>query len=312
MAAPASPPRPVAALTGATGFLGAHLARALDAAGFAVRVLAGRAPSAPGWGAAQPQIVAGDLSDADALRSLVTGTAAIVHCAGAIKAASLDEFMAVNRDGALRLAQVAREAAPNAAFILVSSLAARSPELSAYAASKRAGEDAVAAVLGPRAVIVRPPAIYGPGDRETLTIFRAAASSPALPVLSADARLALIHVEDAAAAIAALANRPAAGVWALADSRPEGYGWREILGAAAAAVGKRPLLIPIPGGLVTALARTGISVGLLSKEKAGEILHKDWAIRPSDLPPGGPAPGWSLAAGFAATVNWYRQAGWMR
>ena len=304
--------RPLVALTGATGFLGAHLVRALAAAGFHVRVLARREPSPPGWGDVRPDVIAGQLGDSAALRRLVEGADAVVHCAGAIKAPDLDGFMRVNRDGAAGLAEAVRAHAPGAGFVLVSSLAARSPGLSAYAASKRAGEDAVAAILGESVSIVRPPAIYGPGDRETLTIFKAAAASPVLPILSAEARLALIHVEDAAHAIASVAARPAPGVWALSDSRPEGYGWREILAAAATAVGRRPALIPMPGRLLPGLAGAGIALGLLSREKAGEILHKDWAIRPSDLPPGTPPPVWSLTEGFAAAVNWYRLAGWMR
>jgi nucleoside-diphosphate-sugar epimerase len=302
-------PRPVAALTGATGFLGAHLVRALSDAGFSVRVLARREPSPPGWGEVQPHIVAGDLSDPAALAKLVEGAAVVVHAAGAIKAADLTGFMAVNRDGTERLA---RACPSDAAFILVSSLAARSPELSAYAASKRAGEIVAIDVLGERVTIVRPPAIYGPGDRETLAIFDAAAKSPILPVLSADARMALIHVEDAARAIAALAAAPAPGVWALADSRTEGYGWREILGAAAAAVGRSPALVPVPAWILPGLARIGNAAGLLSAEKAGEVLHKDWAIRPADRPPGAPETRWGLTDGFAATVNWYREAGWLR
>jgi nucleoside-diphosphate-sugar epimerase len=304
--------RPIAALTGATGFLGAHLVRALDAAGFSVRVLARREPSAPGWGTVEPEIVGGDLSHQHALERLVEGAQAVVHAAGAIKARDLAGFMGVNRDGAARLAAATRTAAPEAAFVLVSSLAARSPALSAYAASKRAGEAAVTEILGERATIVRPPAIYGPGDRETLSIFRAAAASPVLPILSDEARLALIHVEDAARAIAALAGEPVPGVWALADARPEGYGWREILGAAATATGRKPTLAPIPAWALPVLTRLGTATGLMSADKAGEILHKDWAVAPSELLSGGAAPRWTLDAGFAATVNWYRQAGWLR
>ena len=304
--------RPLAALTGATGFLGAHLVQALDAAGFRVRVLTRRQPSPPGWGAVEPEVVAGDLADAASLEKLVGGAAVIIHAAGAIKARDLAGFMTINRDGTARLAAVCRRRAPDAAFILVSSLAARSPELSAYAASKRAGEDAAAQVLGQPFTVIRPPAIYGPGDRETLSVFRAAASSPVLPVLSDDARVALIHVGDAAAAIAALAARPTPGVWALADMRPEGYGWREILTAAARATGRRPALILLPAWLPPTLTQAAVAVGLMTREKAGEILHKDWAILPSELPPDRPPARWTLEAGFAATVNWYREAGWLR
>ncbi|HTK35811.1 MAG TPA: NAD(P)-dependent oxidoreductase [Caulobacteraceae bacterium] len=303
--------RPIAALTGATGFLGAHLVQALDAAGFSVRVLARREPSPPGWGEVRPEVIPGDLSDPDALARLVEGAKAVVHAAGAIKADDLAGFMRVNRDGTVDLARACRVGAPEAPFVLVSSLAARQPELSAYAASKRAGETVAVELLGERATVIRPPAIYGPGDRETLAIFRAAATSPLLPVLSADARMALVHVEDAARTVAALALAPAPGVWALADSRPEGYGWREILAAAAAAVGRGPALVPVPAWALPGLARIGVAAGLLSREKVGEILHKDWAIRPEDLAPGAPPVRWSLDEGFAATADWYRRAGWL-
>ena len=313
-----SEPRPVAALTGASGFLGAHLVRALDAAGFAVRVLARRAPSAPGWGEVEPEVVAGDLSDGAALSRLVCGAAVVVHAAGAIKAPDLAGFMAVNRDGTARLAEAMAELAPDAHMVLVSSLAAREPQLSAYAASKHAGEEAALAVLGARVSVARPPAIYGPGDRETFALFQAASALPALPVLSETARLALIHVEDAAAAVAAMARAPTPGTWSLADAKA-GYGWREIMGEAARAVGRRPRLVHAPRWLLPAAVRVGGLVGAvsgrppsLSADKAAEILHENWSVLDEERAPGRPRPSWGLAEGFADTVSWYRQAGWMR
>ena len=301
--------RPLAAVTGATGFLGAHLVRALHQAGFAVRALARRDPSAPGWGDEAPEVIPGTLDDEAALARLVDGAEVVVHAAGAIKAANRQAFMAVNRDGTARLAGLAG----GARFLLVSSLAARHPEVSAYAASKRAGEDAAAGLIAPeRLTIVRPPAIYGPGDRETLAIFKAAAASPFLPVLSGDARLALVHVEDAAAAVAGLAQAGAPGVWALADERPAGYGWREILAAAAEAVGRRPALPDTPAWLLPSLCRLGAAAGLVSPAKVGELLHKDWSVAHDELAPDIPAPRFGLKEGFASSVAWYRQAGWLR
>jgi nucleoside-diphosphate-sugar epimerase len=312
--------RPLAAVTGSTGFLGVHLVRALREAGFQVRALARREPAAPGWGAAEPEVVAGDLSDAASLERLVDGAAVVVHVAGAIRAPDLEAFMAVNRDGSARLADATLARAPDARFVAVSSLAAREPAVSAYGASKRAGEEAAAERIAPaRLTVVRPPAIYGPGDRETLTIFQAAASSPILPVLSPRARLALIHVEDAAAAIAALAARPAPGVFALADGRPAGYGWREIVSAAAAAVGRRPVLAPVPGAALPLLAQAGSFLArmngkapLISADKVGELMHPDWAVSATELPPERPQPRYGLESGFGATVSWYRDAGWLR
>jgi nucleoside-diphosphate-sugar epimerase len=309
--------RPIAALTGATGFLGAHLVRALDEAGFQVRVLARRAPSPPGWGEVQPQIVPGDLSDAAALRSLTDGAEVVVHCAGAIRAEDLAGFMAVNRDGTARLA----ETAGDSRFLLVSSLAARAPEISAYAASKRAAESVAAEIVDSgRLTVVRPPAIYGPGDRETLTLFLAAARSPVLPRLSAKARMSLMHVEDAAAHIAALAQRPPTGaVYTLADDRPEGYGWDEVIEFLRKSVGKRPLAVPFPPGALGALTALSGLVSrmnglppMLSADKARELSHLDRAVRRHELAPNLPPARYGLEAGFASTASWYRHAGWLR
>lgn len=314
----ASPP--LAALTGATGFLGVHLVRALAAEGFRVRALARREPSAPGWGEAAPEIVRGDLFDTDALDRLVAGASVVIHAAGAIKAADLAGFMAVNRDGSAHVAAAIRRAGSDAHLVAVSSLAAREPSISAYAASKRAGESAALEVLGQgRVTVARPPAIYGPGDRETLTLFRAALASPVLPVLSSRARVALVHVEDAAAQIAALAGRPTGGVHAQADGRPEGYAWREIFQAAGRAVGRRPIPTPLPAGLLPLVvgaagfvARMNGRPSPVSADKLGELLHPDWAVDSAELDPNRPPPRFDIDSGFAHAVAWYRGAGWMR
>ena len=309
----------LAALTGATGFMGSHLVGALQAQGFDVRVLARREPSPPGWTGPRPEVVAGDLSDVAALERLVEGAAVVVHCAAAIKAPDLAGFMAVNRDGTTRLAEAAARRAPGAHVLVGSSLAARAPEVSSYAASKRAGESAAAAVIpSERLTIVRPPAIYGPGDRETLTLFQAAALSPVLPLLSGSARMSLMHVADAAAHTAALAARRSGGTWTLADERPEGYGWREILLGLGAAVGRRPLLVPVSPGVLTLAAGAGDALSrvtgrppLLSPDKVRELLQADWAVTRTEMADGLPAPKFNLEAGFASAAAWYRAAGWL-
>ena len=91
----------------------------------------------------------GDLLDVDSLARLQAGADAAINCAGLIKARDLGAFLAVNRDGAVRFAQ-----ASTARQVLVSSLAAREPQLSDYAASKRAGEEAALAVAGGRLAVI--------------------------------------------------------------------------------------------------------------------------------------------------------------
>lgn len=306
---------PLAAVTGATGFLGRQIVRALHRDGWRVRVLARRDPIDPLWRDLVPEVVLGDLSSPAALARLCAGADTVIHNAGLVKARSRAEFDAVNVEGALKVAEAAAAARH---VVLVSSLAAREPQLSDYAASKRVGEAAMAQVLGPRLSVARPPAIYGPGDRELLPVFQAAARSPLLPRLDASARLAMIHVEDAAAQIAALARGDGGRIVALSDSRPDGYGWDELMATAAAACGRNPLRIAVPGGVLLALGITNGFASLLGVTpmltlgKARELLHPDWTVTPQERLVGAPDAKYDLLSGFSQTVAWYRSAAWMK
>jgi nucleoside-diphosphate-sugar epimerase len=148
---------------------------------------------------------------------------------------------------------------------------------------------------------------------ETLGLFKVAQVSPWLPVLDPRARLALVHVEDAARQILdlTLAWRP--GTFALSDSRYDGYSWRELMTAAAAAVGKKPRLQRIPDGLITAAAHLsgGLSFAIrknsiFTSGKAREMLHLDWSLSPTEIVPGAIAPRYGIDSGFTQSVCWYR------
>jgi len=305
-------PSRVVAITGATGFLGRHLVRTMADGGWTVRILARRDIIAQEWAGLEPELIVGDLASTAGLDRLCTGADVVIHAAGLIKAKSRDEFDRVNVLGARAVASAAQRA--GARVMLVSSLAARSPALSDYAASKRGGEDAVRAIVGSHLTVVRPPAIYGPGDMETLDLFRLAQTSPWLPVLDARARMALIHVEDAAAQIADLARHWRPGTFALSDARSEGYGWDEVMQAAGRAVGRQPRLIRVPDGLITAIARlsqtwsrvTG-TVSIFTPGKAREILHRNWSLSEAECVPGALATRYQIDAGFSHSVSWYRK-----
>lgn len=268
-------------------------------------------------------MILGDLDDSAALAALTAGTDVVIHAAGLIKALDRAAFFAINEGGAARVAQ-AVAASPGARMIQISSLAAREPSLSDYAASKRAGEAAAKAVLGERLMVLRPPAIYGPGDRETLGLFQLAGGSPAMPVPDAPgARLALAFVDDVAAFVMAAMERPwGPGTFAHGGARPAGYGWREIFETAAAAMGRSPAFVPLPpwiigaaGAAASGWSRATGRAAIFGVGKAREILHPDWSVSPAEQPPASlsrPASTeLSLRAGFDATVAWYRQAGWL-
>jgi nucleoside-diphosphate-sugar epimerase len=313
----AEPGRRVA-VTGATGFIGRRLLPQLAAAGWRLRMLARRDPADRLWGDLDIEVVQGDLLDAAASQRLVDGADAVVHLAGLIKAARREDYLRANRDGTRNLAQAV--AASGAQLLLVSSLAAREPGLSDYAASKRAAEQVAIDLLGPRLSILRPPAVYGPGDRETLAFFQLA-SLPWVPLFGDPAaRSAVIHVDDLCAALVRLLERPATGkVETASDANPAGYSWRQIMEAAVAALGARPQgYLQVPRfllGTIAAAGDLGRLIGhpnMLNSDKLRELRHLDWSVRAGerlDLPDWTPAYG--LGPGFEDAVKAYRSAGWL-
>jgi nucleoside-diphosphate-sugar epimerase len=278
---------PEVALTGATGFIGLRLLTTLTASGRRVRGLfrprrGRRPPPIPGvtW-------LPGDLNDRDALVALVAGTHAVVHCAGAVRGAGRVDFDRVNVDGTARLADVVARHSPEARFLLMSSLAARSPELSHYAASKRRGEEAIQAILDPSAwTILRPPAVYGPGDRELLPLFRAMARGFApLPGVGSG-RFSMLFVDDLATAVEAwLETTIGAAIFEVDDGHRGGYDWNSALEIASRTLrGGRPirrLSVPLPvlraaAGVNLAAARLFGYSPMLTPGKIREIVHPDW------------------------------------
>jgi nucleoside-diphosphate-sugar epimerase len=312
--------RPLVALTGATGFIGQRLVPLLAAQGWQVRLLLRRDPARSQWRGVQPQVVAGDLGDAVALRQLVAGADAVVHVAGLIKAARRRQFHAINHQGSIAVADAVLASAPAARFLHVSTIAAREPSLSDYAGSKRAGEDAVLERLGQRVTVLRPPAVYGPGDRESLVFFQLA-SKRFVPLAGRPAaRAAMIHVDDLTTLLVALLHEsPRGAVLSAADARPAGYSWREVFRAAAQAVGNpEARLFHAPAALLHAIAvagdlgRAAGTPNMLTHQKLRELRHLDWSVSAAELArPAGWEPRFQLQEGFAQAVAWYRRAGWL-
>ena len=255
-----------------------------------------------------------NLDDVPSLSALVSGVDVIVHCAGAVRGRSEDDFNRVNVDGLARLVEVGRSQTATPRFLSMSSLAAREPQLSYYSARKRQGELALGQGAGsmPWAAL-RPPAVYGPGDRELLPLFRLMSRGLA-PVLGGrTARFSLIFIDDLVAAISTWINqdRPAQGVFELHDGHDGGYSWQDVVDIAASRRGGRVLKLPVPRPLLQSIALMSMGMGRLSGRapmltlgKVRELTHINWVCDNSAI---SAATGWTprvlFAEGLARTLD---------
>ncbi len=308
-----------AAVTGATGFIGGHLVQRLIAEGWRVRVLVRRLGTESVLAGLPVERVLGSLEDRESLRRLVRGAAAVVHVAGLVKARSRTEFFRVNAAGVANLAEIAAEHSPRPHFVFISSLAAREPGLSAYAASKHAGETALTGLGGSLPwTILRPPAVYGPGDPNTLIFFKCIAKGLGPLPAPESARLSLLHVEDLADAVLAVLSSGEAtmgGTYEVDDGQVGGYSWRAIVEAAGEHFSRplrtfrSPRSILYGASCINSLA--GLVSGrapILSPGKVREIRHPDWVCRNNQLAEQTNwRPQWSLKEGFSDAIGWYRE-----
>ena len=281
------------ALTGATGFIGTALIKQLQLAGWQVKALYRSKPGRSPISSQNLTWVAGELSDLASLNSLMADADAVIHCAGAVRGVTQADFDLINEIGARHVAEVAAAQNKPPRLLLISSLAARMPELSHYAGSKMRGELAIK--NSPlRWTIFRPPAVYGPGDRELLPLFQSMAKGLAPLPAGANGRFSIIHVDDLAAAIVHCLGQDAGDgqTFELDDGHLGGYDWPKVIQIAQAVLcnGGKIRRLPIPIGLLKLVAWTNFYAAqllryapMLTPGKIREITHSDWLCDNNDI-----------------------------
>ena len=199
---------------------------------------------------------------------------------------SPDQFEATNAAGVAHLLEASLEQkVPR--FLLMSSLAAREPNLSAYASSKRSGEEALSGYQDRISCdVLRPPAVYGPGDREMLPLLQMIRRGIVPIVGDKDGRFSLIHVDDLVAAVSCLLRSdpaPETRCFELHDGQTGGYTWQQIVTIATHLNNKKPRCLAIPRSLLQMIAviNSGLArlIGyrpMLTPGKVREIFHPDW------------------------------------
>ena len=303
------------AVTGGTGFIGGMLIHHLVNAGYRVRALtrdrsAHKLPELAGL-----EAVSGSLQDSESLRLLLQDASAVVHCAGAVRGVTAADFNAVNVEGVIQLVQAALSLSPRPRFLSLSSLAARAPQLSHYASSKRQGEQALASMAtGMEWVAFRPPAVYGPGDKEMLPLFQWMGRGIAPVLGEAHARVSLLYVEDLCAAVLRWldAGQCESGIYELNDTRAGGYSWDEVIANVSALRARHIVRLPLPAALLRLLAGVNVTAArligyapMLTPGKVRELRHPDWVADNTALTA---AIGWqpeiSLQEGLRRTMGW--------
>ena len=301
----------VLAMTGATGFVGGATMRDAVAAGWRVRALTRRPqPEREGvtW-------IEGALDNGNSLAGMTAGADVVMHIAGVVNVPTRAAFEAGNATATANVVEAARGAGVTR-FVHVSSLAAREPDISNYGWSKERAE-AVVMASGLDWTIVRPPAVFGPGDTEMLDLFRMARRGIALVP---SGRMSAIYVDELARLLVSLAADRGASIGQIYepdDGKPTGWSHRGFARAVARAVGRRrlstvatPALLLKAGGRLDKLVRRDRAK--LTPDRARYIAHPDWvATKGACPPPDLWRPQLATDDALAETVRWYRREGWL-
>lgn len=320
-----------ALVTGATGFVGSHLVEALRTRGDEVTALVRSPAKAAALGPLGVRVVAGDLDDTESLARAVEGQDVVFHVAGLVAARNEGEFLRCNRNGTASLVTAAARAKASR-LVYVSSMAAGGPAekgrpltgsepprpVTAYGRSKLAGEAAVRAGALPW-VIVRPPTVYGPRDREVLKVFRMTRWGVAPVFGDGSQELSAVHGADLAGALVAAATVEATAGKVYYACHPQVVTSAELVRAVGRSMGRHVRLVPIPhplGRAMLGLTELSASVAgrttILTRDKAHEFFQAAWTGDPGPLTRDS---GWraahDLASGLADTYRWYRSAGWL-
>lgn len=322
-----------ALITGATGFVGGHLVERLAADGWELHALVRSTSDTRLLEERQVKRWTGDLHDAELLRRACDGVDVVFHLAAVTAARSEAGYEHANVEGTRVLvdAVTAADHRPRR-LVYLSSYAACGPApeggsvrledppapLTAYGRTKLAGERVVRGLEGNgvEVVVIRAPAVYGPGDPALLPYFRLIRRGLAPLPGKGESRLHLIFAPDLAGALEAAATAPV-GTYPVAA--PAVHRWSEVVDTIAEVMERRPVRLPLPASLVRAAAGATQAAGALAgravpfnREKAEEMLAPGWVcdLSGSDavLPP---ERATSLREGISRTVRWYIRRGWL-
>jgi len=322
-------------VTGATGFIGSHLVELLLSRAHTVRVLL-RKTSSLEWLKGLPiELFYGDLFDMEAMQKAVSGVDYVYHSAGLTKAKTAEGYYRANQEGTRNLLNAALAQAPRIRrFVHISSQAAAGPSptsapitedfpanpLTTYGKSKLKAEQEVLEVASRIPVtICRPPAVYGPRDKDIFEFFNTYKRGLQPIVGFSEKYVSLVHVTDLVRGFVLAGESEKARGQTYFISSERAYGWKEVGEVTRAAMGRSAIRVRIPEPLVyviSAFAEIGAKFSpkpaLINLEKARDMVQDYWTCDSSKATRDfGYRQEISLVDGIRGTVEWYREQGWL-
>lgn len=324
-------------LTGASGFVGSHVADLLAARKIPAAALLRPRASRGFLAGALPrlEIRTGSLDEPASLDHALADITHVIHCAGATKALDREGFFAVNEGGTRRVVEAMnRRGGQIQRLVHISSLAAAGPAtadrprteadtpapVSDYGRSKLAAEQVVRERCGGDWTILRPPAVYGPRDGEFLRLFKAVRSHVRPRFGGGRQQLTMVYVEDLADVIVAALTHPQARREVFFAGGPEVVTAGELAAAVAAISDTWSVTLPLPNAVLWLAchwsgfaARVTQKANVLNAQKYAELSAPGWVCDVRKLPSRlGQSCPTTLSAGLEKTLSWYRNQGWLR
>lgn len=330
-----------ALVTGASGFIGGHLVRKLLERGHEVHALVRKTSRLDGFDRSRVTLHEGDLTRPETVKDAVRGMDVVFHLAAALRARTKADYQSTNADGTRAVVEAVigaaamRDGVACPKLVYLSSLAAGGPSydgvpvsaegeprpISDYGRTKLAGENIIRERLGGTGlpwVILRPPPVYGPRDKDVFNLFKVVKSGLLPLVGRGDQKVPMVHVDDLAMATVLAGESSVSGrVYYVTDGDLRSF--REVLEAMAKALGVRPLRLSVPPAIVSVVGSLGQMFSdltgrpvIVNRDKVAEMRAPHWCCDNEPIVRElGFVPRFSLDAGLADAVAWYRANKWL-
>lgn len=319
-----------ALVTGATGFIGSHLAEELVKKGYGVTCLVRKTSSHKWIEGLKADILYGDCEDSDSLTQIPPDLDYVFHVAGLTKARRDEEFFCVNVTGTENLVKAVAAKSPGLKrFVHLSSLSAAGPSrdgsplteasepkpVSSYGRSKLESEGVIMRHRNALPVtIIRPPAVYGPRDRDFFVLFNMIKKG--FYPYWGKCYYSLLYVDDLVRGVimAAEGRDAEGGTFFLSDGRV--YSNEDIVNEIASVFDTKVMKLRIPLPVLSVLVNVGekLSKGatIINKDKLKELSYFHWTC---DSSKAGKdfrfVPKVSIKEGIKWTADWYRIHQWL-